>query len=138
MSDQDNGLARYQRPPRKGQFKPGQSGKPRGRPKGSKNIRTCVQDLLDARIAVKESGKTRMMPRSEAIAIQLVNLASKGDPKGLASRLASTPRRCATTSSPSSIAPSANSIRRPASCSRPTSSSWLRFSKTAEGARSDA
>jgi len=77
MSDQDNGLARYQRPPRKGQFKPGQSGNPRGRPKGSRNIRTCVQDLLDARIAVKENGKTRMMPRSEAIAIQLVNLAKE-------------------------------------------------------------
>ena len=87
MSDQDNGLARYQRPPRKGQFKPGQSGNPRGRPKGSRNIRTCVQDLLDARIAVKENGKIRKIPRSEAIAIQLVNLASKGDPKGLAAVL---------------------------------------------------
>ena len=80
----DDNLARYQRPPRKGQFKPGQSGNPRGRPKGSKNIRTYVHELLGAKILVKEDGKTRKIPRAEAIAIQFVNLAAKGDPKGLA------------------------------------------------------
>ena len=83
MSDDDS-VARYQRPPRKGQFKSGQSGNPRGRPKGSRNIRTYVRRLLDAPILVNENGKTRRMPRGEAIAIQLVNMAAKGDPKGLA------------------------------------------------------
>jgi hypothetical protein len=83
MSDDDN-VARHQRPPRKGQFKPGQSGNPHGRPKGSRNIRTCVQRLLDAPILVKEDGKTRKIPRAEAIAIQFVNRAARGDPKGLA------------------------------------------------------
>lgn len=33
MSDEGDSVARYQRPPRKGQFKSGQSGNPRGRPK---------------------------------------------------------------------------------------------------------
>jgi len=33
---------------------------------------------------VKEDGKTRKIPRAEAIAIQFVNLAAKGDSKGLA------------------------------------------------------
>jgi hypothetical protein len=84
MSEEDNSVARYQRPPRKGHFKPGQSGNPRGRPKNSKNIKTCVRELLDAKIAVIEGGKTRKITRAEAIAIQLVNLAAKGDPKGLA------------------------------------------------------
>jgi len=89
MSDDDS-VARYQRPPRKGQFKSGQSGNPRGRPKGSRNIRTYVQRLLDAPILVNENGKTRRMPRGEAIAIQLVNMAAKGDPKGLAAVMALT------------------------------------------------
>jgi Family of unknown function (DUF5681) len=90
MSDEEDGIARYQRPPRKGQFKPGQSGNPRGRPKNCKNLRTHVFDLLDAKIPVVEGGKTRKMPRVEAIAIQLVNLAAKGDPKGLAAVLSLT------------------------------------------------
>jgi hypothetical protein len=83
MTDEDH-IARYQRPPRKGWFKPGQSGNRRGRPKGSKNIRTYVNEHLNKKIPIIESGKTREVPRAEAIAIQLVNQAAKGEPKGLA------------------------------------------------------
>jgi Family of unknown function (DUF5681) len=86
----DDNIARHKRPPRKGQFQPGQSGNPRGRPKGSRNIRTYVHELLGAKIPVIEGGKTRHIPRAEAIAIQLVNLAAKGDPKGLAAILSLT------------------------------------------------
>jgi Family of unknown function (DUF5681) len=84
MTDEDDHIARYQRPPRKGWFKPGQSGNRRGRPKGSKNIRTYVNEHLNKKIPIIESGKTREVPRAEAIAIQLVNQAAKGEPKGLA------------------------------------------------------
>jgi hypothetical protein len=72
------------RPARKGQFKPGQSGNPYGRPPGSKNIRTYVNKYLNEKIPIIENGKTRTIPRAEAIAIQLVNQAAKGEPKGLA------------------------------------------------------
>jgi hypothetical protein len=72
------------RPPRKGQFKPGQSGNRYGRPPGSKNIRTYVNKYLNEKIPIIENGKTRKVPRAEAIAIQLVNQAAKGEPKGLA------------------------------------------------------
>src|SRR5271155_1806032 len=65
MSDEDDHIARYQRPPRKGQFKPGQSGNPRGRPKGSKNIRTYVTEHLNKKIPIIERGKTRKVPRAE-------------------------------------------------------------------------
>lgn len=85
MSDDD--FARHKRPPRKGQFQPGQSGNPRGRPKGSRNIRTHVIELLGAKISVIEGGRSKNIPRAKAIAIQLVNLAAKGDPKGLAAIL---------------------------------------------------
>ena len=84
MTDEDDHIARYQRPPRKGQFKPGQSGNLRGRPPGSKNIRTYVNEHLNKKIPIIEGGKTREVPRAEAIAIQLVNQAAKGEPKGLA------------------------------------------------------
>jgi hypothetical protein len=84
MFDGDDGIAHYQRPPRKGQFRPGQSGNPRGRPKNSRNLKTYVGELLSATIPVIEDGKTKKIPRAKAIAIQLVNLAAKGDPKGLA------------------------------------------------------
>jgi hypothetical protein len=84
MSDEDDHIARYQRPPRKGQFKLGQSGNLRGRPPGSKNIRTYVNEHLNKMIAIIEGGKTRKVSRAEAIAIQLVNWAAKGEPKGLA------------------------------------------------------
>jgi len=84
MSDEEDGVARHKRPPRKGQFKPGQSGNPRGRPKNSKNLKTYVGELLSATITVIDDGKTRKIPRAKAIAIQLVNMAAKGDPKGLA------------------------------------------------------
>jgi hypothetical protein len=86
----DDNIARHKRPPRKGQFQPGQSGNPYGRPKGSKNIRTYVHALLGAKIPVIEGGKTRNIPRAQAIAVQLVNLAAKGDPKGLAAILSLT------------------------------------------------
>jgi Family of unknown function (DUF5681) len=84
MTDEDDHIARRQRPPRKGWFKPGRSGNRRGRPKGSKNIRTYVNEHLNKKIPIIESGKTREVPRAEAIAIQLVNRAAKGEPKGLA------------------------------------------------------
>ena len=80
MSDDDS-VARYQRPPHKGQFKPGQSGNPRGRPKGSRNIRSYVQRLLDAPILVNENGKTRRMPRGEAIAFSSSTWPPKETPK---------------------------------------------------------
>ncbi len=72
------------RPPRKGRFQPGQSGNPRGRPRGSKNLKTYLREELAAKITVIEQGKPRKIPKAQAIAIQLVNKASTGDPKGLA------------------------------------------------------
>jgi hypothetical protein len=43
-----------------------------------------VNKYLNEKIPIIENGKTRTIPRAEAIAIQLVNQAAKGEPKGLA------------------------------------------------------
>ena len=44
--DKQNSAVGYGRPPVNRQFKPGQSGNPRGRPKGSKNFATIFAEAL--------------------------------------------------------------------------------------------
>jgi hypothetical protein len=58
-SKTDDGMVGYRRPPKEHQFKPGRSGNPRGRPKGSKNEATIWRDVLSKRIPIREGGKTR-------------------------------------------------------------------------------
>ncbi|MGY4185917.1 DUF5681 domain-containing protein [Bradyrhizobium sp. USDA 4459] len=49
----------YRRPPREHQFKPGQSGNKSGRPKGSKNEATIIDQLLNRKIEIRENGRGR-------------------------------------------------------------------------------
>ena len=53
----------YGRPPEETRFKPGQSGNPKGRPKGSKNLRTLFAEELRRSVTLKENGKTRRVPK---------------------------------------------------------------------------
>jgi hypothetical protein len=73
----------YGKPPKGTQFKPGQSGNPKGRPKGSKAIPTLVHEELKTRIAVSEGGVTKRMSKGEAIVKRLVSGALKGDLKAI-------------------------------------------------------
>ena len=59
MSDQEDHEypVGYGKPPKSGQFKKGQSGNPKGRPKGSLDYTTYVQQMLSAQVTVTESGK---------------------------------------------------------------------------------
>ena len=56
--------AGYGKPPEDKQFRKGQSGNPKGRPKKTKRDRTDVAGLLNEPIAVNKGGTTRMMSRS--------------------------------------------------------------------------
>lgn len=57
----------YGKPPKKSQFKPGHSGNPKGRPKGSRNTATIMNDvLLKSTIRVNADGKERKICRLEA------------------------------------------------------------------------
>jgi hypothetical protein len=69
----------YRRPPVGTRFRPGQSGNPRGRPKGARNLSTVVAAALSERVAVNENGHRRRITKLEAAVKQLVNRAASGE-----------------------------------------------------------
>jgi len=69
----------YGRPPRHTRFEKGQSGNPRGRPSGSKNLATLVNEALNEPVIVVENGRRRKISKREAITKQLVNKSTKAD-----------------------------------------------------------
>jgi hypothetical protein len=73
------------RPPIAHQFKPGIGGNKKGRPKGSKNFSTLLNEELAEIVVVNENGRQKRMPKRQALAKQLVNGALGNNPK--ASRL---------------------------------------------------
>ncbi|WP_243288759.1 DUF5681 domain-containing protein [Geothrix terrae] len=73
----------YRRPPIATRFKKGQSGNPKGRPKGSVNLDTTLERELNQRVTVKEHGQTRTITKFEACIKQLVNKAASGDAKAI-------------------------------------------------------
>jgi Family of unknown function (DUF5681) len=74
----------YGSPPQAHQFKPGQSGNPRGRPKGAKNEATILHELLNRKIQVREAGRTRKITVLEAILLRFTEDALKGNTKSAA------------------------------------------------------
>jgi hypothetical protein len=77
----DNYAVGKGRPPLLTRWKPGQSGNPKGRPKGVKNMMTCFRQALNRKIDIKEGGRVRKVTFREAIAMTITNRALKGDPK---------------------------------------------------------
>ena len=69
----------YGKPPKKNQFKKGQSGNPKGRPKQSRSHSVLMEEELGQQIKVKEGNKTITMSKSEAVVKQLINKGIKGD-----------------------------------------------------------
>lgn len=68
----------YGKPPRNTQFKKGQSGNPKGRSKGRKNIRTILSNVLDRNVTITENGQTRKVKFMEALVIQMAAKALNG------------------------------------------------------------
>ena len=67
----------YGRPPAATRFQPGQSGNPRGRPKGARSIGQMLQQALNRRVAVHENGRERRIRLQDAIIQGLVNDAAR-------------------------------------------------------------
>ena len=83
MSEDRNYEVGYGKPPKHTRFKPGQSGNPKGRKPGSKNVMTLLEQTLFDTVKVRENGKVRRVPAIQACLLNLRNQAIKGDPRAL-------------------------------------------------------
>lgn len=79
-----NSKVGYKSPPTYTQFKPGQSGNAKGRPKGRKNSATMLQAIVNEKMEARIDGKIRRLSKLELIFHQLVAKALKGDSKASA------------------------------------------------------
>ena len=80
MSDYPVG---YDKPPKNTQFKKGQSGNPKGRPKGSTNPDVLIRKLLLQPVTVTQNGKATKVPVIEALLTKVLSMAASGDHKAL-------------------------------------------------------
>jgi Family of unknown function (DUF5681) len=69
----------YGKPPRQTRFRKGQSGNPRGRSPGTKNLKTLLNDALNEPVIVTENGGHRQITKRQAIITQLVNRSATAD-----------------------------------------------------------
>jgi len=69
----------YGKPPITTRFKKGRSGNPKGRSKGTKNLKTDLAEELRQTVAVREGETTRSVTKQRAMVKALMAKAIKGD-----------------------------------------------------------
>ena len=78
----------YGRPPVAHRFRPGQSGNPRGRPRGKQGIATAIDALMQHKVSVTLNGRKRKVSVSEAMLMRVREKALGGDMKAISMLLA--------------------------------------------------
>lgn len=78
----------YGKPPKAKQFKRGESGNSKGRPKGSLNLATDLTAELGEHITVREDGRSRKVSKQRALIKSLMAKALQGDVRASAALLA--------------------------------------------------
>ena len=73
----------YGKTPVETRFKPGQSGNPKGRPKGLQSVGTLLRKALLTRVTLQENGRSRQITIQEVIIRGVVNDAAKRDHKAI-------------------------------------------------------
>ena len=66
-------------PPKHTQFRKGQSGNKKGRPKGSKNLSTYLMEAARDQVSATVGGRTRTISKLQATTMQLATKAAGGD-----------------------------------------------------------
>ena len=69
------------KPPKEHQFQPKTSGNPKGRPKGSKNMSTLLEEALAQKVTVTKNGRTQKVPARELLPLKLVQNGIAGGTK---------------------------------------------------------
>ena len=75
----EDSAAGYRRPPRSRQFQKGQSGNPKGRPKGVRNLKTDLDAIMEKRLPIRENGEQRLVSGRELMLLKLFEKAVAGD-----------------------------------------------------------
>jgi Family of unknown function (DUF5681) len=83
----------YGKPPRETRFRKGRSGNPRGRPRGSRNFASLVEEALAEPVMINENGRRRKASKLQVIVKQLVNKAAQGDHRSIQLLMAFTERQ---------------------------------------------
>jgi Family of unknown function (DUF5681) len=78
----------YGKPPEATRFKPGKSGNPKGRPKGSLNLATDLSAELGEQITVREGGRQHRISKQRALVKSLMAKALQGDVRATTAVLA--------------------------------------------------
>ena len=69
----------YGKPPKATQFKPGQSGNPRGKRRRPKSVPDQLAEILKRKVPITRNGRQRQVSMQEVMLTTLVNNAAKGD-----------------------------------------------------------
>lgn len=69
----------YRKPPMHSQFTKGQSGNPKGRAKGTKNLKTDLMEELAEQILLREGNRPLKLSKQRAMVKSLIAKAIKGD-----------------------------------------------------------
>ena len=72
------------KPPVSGQFSKGKSGNPKGRPRGTKNLATDVEEVLTTKVKVQENGKSVKVSSQKAMLMRLREMALNGHVRSIA------------------------------------------------------
>lgn len=86
MSSKDNEVG-YGKPPIHTRFRKGQSGNPKGRPKGVRNFKTDLREELQEFVVIREGTRTLKISKQRAIAKTLTAKTLKGDTRALSTLL---------------------------------------------------
>jgi hypothetical protein len=69
----------YRQPPKATRFKSGETGNPKGRPAGSRNLASDLSAELSERVSVREGGQTQRLTKQRALIKSLMAKALQGD-----------------------------------------------------------